>query len=83
MTLPIDTDHRRADAYRRRAIELAEEARNEEDRGRRSFLLDKSPERRRRSRCHRAGAATAAGNFSQAVMQRPRRCSTRPREWRH
>jgi hypothetical protein len=42
MTLPIDTDHRRADGYRRRAIELAEEARNEEDRGRRRFLLDKA-----------------------------------------
>jgi hypothetical protein len=42
MTLPIDTDHRRADQYRRRAIELAQEARWEADRGRRNFLLDKA-----------------------------------------
>jgi hypothetical protein len=42
MTLPIDHDRRRADAYRRRAIELAEEARWEADQGRRRFLLDKA-----------------------------------------
>ena len=41
MTLPID-DSRRADNYRRRAIELATEARDEADRGRRKFLLDKA-----------------------------------------
>ena len=42
MTLPIDTDRRRADNYRRRAIELAQEARWEADKGRRRFLLDKA-----------------------------------------
>jgi hypothetical protein len=42
MTLPIDNDRRRADQYRRRAIELAEEARWEADKGRRRFLLDKA-----------------------------------------
>jgi hypothetical protein len=41
MTLPIDHS-RRADALRRRAIELAQEARWEADRGRRNFLLDKA-----------------------------------------
>jgi hypothetical protein len=40
MPFPI-VDHR-ADAYRRRAIELAEEARWENDKGRRRFLLDKA-----------------------------------------
>jgi hypothetical protein len=41
MTLPIDNG-RRADALRRRAVELAQEARWEADRGRRNFLLDKA-----------------------------------------
>jgi|SoiMethySBSTD1v2_1073268.scaffolds.fasta_scaffold4780335_1 hypothetical protein len=40
MPLPI-TDGR-PDAYRRRAIELAEEARGEADQARRRFLLDKA-----------------------------------------
>jgi hypothetical protein len=34
--------HSRADTYRRRAIELAEEARWENDKARRRFLLDKA-----------------------------------------
>jgi hypothetical protein len=42
MTLPIDTDHRRADALRYRAVELAKEARWEANTGRRRFLLDKA-----------------------------------------
>jgi hypothetical protein len=42
MTLPIDNERRRADALRLRAIELAQEARWEENKGRRHFLLDKA-----------------------------------------
>jgi hypothetical protein len=42
MTLPADPDRRRADALRRRAIELAQEARWEEDKAQRHFLLDKA-----------------------------------------
>jgi hypothetical protein len=38
----VATDRRRADQYRRRAIELAQEARDEADKGRRRFLLDKA-----------------------------------------
>jgi hypothetical protein len=41
--MPAPIDHRRrADGLRRRAIELAREAYNEADRGRRRFLLDKA-----------------------------------------
>jgi hypothetical protein len=42
MMTPIDPDRRRADALRRRAIELAQEARSEEHKGRRRFLTDKA-----------------------------------------
>jgi hypothetical protein len=42
MTAPIDPDRRRADALRLRAIELAQEARWEENKGRRRFLTDKA-----------------------------------------
>ena len=40
--LPIDHDHHRADALRRRAIELAQQARWEDDKAQRHFLLDKA-----------------------------------------
>jgi hypothetical protein len=41
MTLPID-DSRRADALRRRAVELGLEARNKDDKARRRLLIDKA-----------------------------------------
>jgi hypothetical protein len=40
--LPVDQKTARADAFRRHAIELANEARREDDYGRRRFLLDKA-----------------------------------------
>jgi hypothetical protein len=40
--MPMDPDQRRADALRRRAIELAQQARWEADTGRRRFLTDKA-----------------------------------------
>jgi hypothetical protein len=40
--MPLPIVDRRADALRRRAIELAQEARWEADKGRRRFLLDKA-----------------------------------------
>ena len=40
--MPLPISDRRADAYRRRAIELAEEARYEDDKARRRFLLDEA-----------------------------------------
>jgi hypothetical protein len=42
MTLPADPDRRRADALRKRAMELAIEARWQEDKSQRHFLLDKA-----------------------------------------
>jgi ABC-type uncharacterized transport system ATPase component len=41
-TVLIDHSAARALAYRQRAIELAEAARHEDDKGQRRFLLDKS-----------------------------------------
>jgi hypothetical protein len=70
MMLPIDTSRRRADAYRRRAIELAQEARWENDKGRRRFLLDKA-----RSAVAAADeiarAAAGAASFPQVMMPTP------------
>jgi hypothetical protein len=40
--LLIDAETARADTYRRRAIELAEQARREDDPGQRRFLIDKA-----------------------------------------
>jgi hypothetical protein len=40
--LPVDQEAARADAFRRHAIELANEARREDDYDRRRFLLDKA-----------------------------------------
>jgi hypothetical protein len=40
--LPVDQEVARADIYRRRAIELAQQAKHEDDYGRRRFLVDKS-----------------------------------------
>jgi hypothetical protein len=40
--LPVDQQAAQADAYRRHAIELANEARREDDYGRRRFLIDKA-----------------------------------------
>jgi hypothetical protein len=40
--LPVDPEAARADAFRPHAIELANEARCEDDYGRRRFLLDKA-----------------------------------------
>jgi hypothetical protein len=40
--LIIDAEAARADAFRRHAIELANEARREDDYGRRRFLIDKA-----------------------------------------
>jgi hypothetical protein len=40
--LIVDPEAARADAFRRHAIELANEARREDDKGRRRFLLDKA-----------------------------------------
>jgi hypothetical protein len=42
MPLLIDHDATRALAYRTRAIELAEQARREDDKAQRRFLLDKA-----------------------------------------
>jgi hypothetical protein len=39
---PVDPEAARADAFRRRAIELAMEAKREDDPGQRRFLLDKA-----------------------------------------
>jgi hypothetical protein len=40
--LPVDQEAARADAFRRRAIELAMQAKREDDPGQRRFLLDKA-----------------------------------------
>lgn len=40
--LPVDQEAVRADTYRRRAIELAQQAKHEDDYGRRRFLVDKA-----------------------------------------
>jgi hypothetical protein len=40
--LIVDPEAARADAFRRRAIELAEQARREDDPGQRRFLVDKA-----------------------------------------
>ena len=40
--LPVDAEAARADAFRRHAIELAMEAKREDDKGRRRFLIDKA-----------------------------------------
>ena len=40
--LPVDAEAVRADTYRRRAIELAMQAKREDDKGQRKFLLDKA-----------------------------------------
>ena len=40
MPLPVDHRASRADKYRRHVIELAEQARREDDKGRRRYLLD-------------------------------------------
>jgi hypothetical protein len=40
LPMPLLATDRRADTYRRHAIELAEQARREDDKGRRRYLLD-------------------------------------------
>jgi hypothetical protein len=40
--LPVDQEAARADAFRRRAIELAMQAKREDDPGQRRFLIDKA-----------------------------------------
>jgi hypothetical protein len=40
--LPVDQEAVRADTYRRRAIELAQQAKREDDPGQRRFMVDKA-----------------------------------------
>jgi hypothetical protein len=65
----VDAEAARADAFRRRAIELAMQAKREDDPGQRRFLLDKARNLQRRGRA-RPAAARRAGNFLQQPKQK-------------